>query len=76
MIGRKEKLYICTVDGINIIYRNIIKHFLLLNANLAMYKDRYLIGYIIEDFSLKIFFSPFFQIITNKILKQSRKCIL
>ena len=57
MISRKEKIYICTVDSINIIYRIIVKYFLLFNTNLAMYKDRYPIGYNVEDFSEKIFFS-------------------
>ena len=64
MICRKRKIIlICAVDGINIIYRIIVKHFLLFNTNLTMYKDRYHIGYMTEDLSPKIFFSPFFKLL-------------
>ena len=67
MIDRKRKIiHICAVDSINIINRIIVKHFLLFNTNLTMYKDRYHIGYTVEDLSPKIFFSSFSQIITNK----------
>ena len=45
MIGRKRKIYIGVTDGINIIYKIIVKHFLLFITNLAIYKDRYQIGY-------------------------------
>ena len=73
MVGRKEKLHICicAVDGINIIYRNIVKHFLLLNTNLAMYKDRYHIGYTVEDFSQKIFFSSFSKLLLIKFYNKA-----
>ena len=48
MIGRK-KIYICVIGGINIIYKIIVKHFLLFISNLAIYKDRYHIGYTAGD---------------------------
>ena len=67
MIGRKE-IYIGVIDGIDIIYKIIVKHFLLFITNLAIYKDRYQIGYMAGDLYPKIFFfSKFFQIITNYI---------
>ena len=49
MIGR-TKLYICVIGGINIIYKIIVKQFLLFINNLAIYKDRYHIGYIARNF--------------------------
>ena len=48
MIGR-TKIYICVIGGINIIYKIIVKHFLLFINNLAIYKDRYHIGYTAGD---------------------------
>ena len=69
MIGRKRKIYIGVIDGINIICKIIVKHFLLFINNFAMYKDKYHIGYTTGDLYPKIFFfSIFFQIITNGIL--------
>ena len=55
MIGRKE-IYIGVIDGTDIIYKIIVKHFLLLITNLAIYKDRYQIGYTAGDLYPKIFF--------------------
>ena len=55
MIGRKRNIYICVIDGINIIYKIIVKHFLLFITNLA-YKDRCHIGYTVGDLCPKIFF--------------------
>ena len=69
MIGRKGKIYICVVDGINIIYRIIVKHFLLFITNLAIHKDRYHIGYMAGDlFPKDLLLISFFQIITNHVL--------
>ena len=61
MICRKRKsIRICAVDGINIIYRIIVKHFLLFNTNLAMHKDRYHIWYMAGDLSPKDLLLLFF----------------
>ena len=48
MIGR-TKIYTCVIGGINIIYKIIVRHFLLFINNLAIYKDRYHIGYMAGD---------------------------
>ena len=55
MIGRKE-IYIGVIDSIDIIYKIIVKHFLLFITKLAIYKDRYQIGYMAGDLYPKIFF--------------------
>ena len=67
MIGRKE-IYIGVIDGIDIIYKIIVKLFLLFITKLAIYKDRYQIRYTAGNLYPKIFFSSkFFQIIINYI---------
>ena len=55
MSGRKE-IYIGVIDGIDIFYKIIVKHFLLFITKLAIYKDRYQIGYMAGDLYPKIFF--------------------
>ena len=62
MIGRKGiYIYICVVDSINIICKIIVKHFLLFITDLAIYKDRYHIGYMAGDLCPKIFFFSLFS---------------
>ena len=60
MSGRKEK-YIGVIDGVDIIYKIIVKHFLLFITELAIYKDRYQIRYTAGDLYPKIFFSSNFS---------------
>ena len=55
MSGRKE-IYIGVIDGIDTIYKIIVKHFLIFITNLAIYKDRYQTGYTAGDLYPKIFF--------------------
>ena len=43
------KIYICVIGGSNIIYKIIVKPFQLSINNLAIYKDRYHIGYTAGD---------------------------
>ena len=74
MIGRKG-IYICVIDSINIIYKTIVKHFLLFLTNLAIYKDWVYIIYPIykhwvysrRSLPKGLLLIYFFQIITNDI---------
>ena len=54
MIGRKG-IYIGIIDSIDIIYKIVVKHFLLFIIKLAIYKDRYQIGYTAGDPNLILF---------------------